>query len=269
LRMLSAEEERQVVTQWNETEAEYPREACIHELFAEQAQQRPDAVAVIDAAGQISYGELNQRANQVANHLQALGVGPEVVVGICVERSVTMVVGLLGILKAGGAYLPLDAEYPRERLEYMVADAGVTVLLTQRELRARLPQQMSAAVVYLDSEELWAGSSAEPSSRALPLKSSTPLDTVSTTCGSGWVRSCAATEILNTDVKAAHPPATAGGTDCVQQRILTFEAKPSATHSSPSTQRISCLTPQPCAGHKSEDASTGTARDSRATIGDG
>src|SRR5262249_10208876 len=85
LRLLSEEEERQIVTEWNETTAEYPREACIHELFTEQAEQRPDAVAVIDAAGQLSYGELNRRANQLASRLQALGVGPEVVVGICVE----------------------------------------------------------------------------------------------------------------------------------------------------------------------------------------
>jgi amino acid adenylation domain-containing protein/non-ribosomal peptide synthase protein (TIGR01720 family) len=164
LRMLSAGEERQIVTEWNETGREYRREACIHELFAEQARRRPDAVAVIAEGEQVSYGELDQRANQVANHLQSLGVGPEVVVGICVERSVAMVVGLLGILKAGGAYLPLDAEYPRERLEYMIADAGASVLLTQSELRERLPEQVNAQVVYVDSEEFGHGSVAEPQS---------------------------------------------------------------------------------------------------------
>jgi amino acid adenylation domain-containing protein len=164
LRMLSAGEERQIVTEWNETECEYPREVCIHELFAEQARRTPHAVAVIAEGEEVSYGELDRRANQVASRLQQLGVGPEVVVGICVERSVSMVVGLLGILKAGGAYLPLDAEYPRERLEYMIADAGVSVLLTQRELRERLPQQVSAHVVYLESDALSESSVDEPQS---------------------------------------------------------------------------------------------------------
>jgi amino acid adenylation domain-containing protein/non-ribosomal peptide synthase protein (TIGR01720 family) len=164
LRMLSAAEERQIVAEWNDTEREYPQEVCIHELFAEQARRTPEAIAVVAEDEQVSYRELDQRANQVANQLQTLGAGPEVVVGICVERSVAMVVGLLGTLKAGGAYLPLDAEYPRERLEYMIEDAGVSVLLTQRELRERLPQQVSAQVVYLDSEELWASSVEEPQS---------------------------------------------------------------------------------------------------------
>jgi amino acid adenylation domain-containing protein len=162
LRMLTAAEEQQIVTEWNETEREYPREVCIHELFVEQARRTPEAIAVVAEDEQVSYRELDQRANQVANHLQTLGVGPEVVVGICVERSVAMVVGLLGTLKAGGAYLPLDAEYPRERLEYMIEDAGVSVLLTQRELRERLPEQMSAEVLYLDSEVLSESSTADP-----------------------------------------------------------------------------------------------------------
>jgi amino acid adenylation domain-containing protein len=161
LRMLSAAEAQQMA-EWNETEREYPQEVCIHELFAEQARRTPEAIAVIAEDEQVTYGELDQRANQVANQLQSLGVGPEVVVGICVERSVATVVGLLGILKAGGAYLPLDAEYPRERLEYMIADAGATVLLTQSELRERLPLQVSAEVLYLDSEVLSEISVVEP-----------------------------------------------------------------------------------------------------------
>ncbi len=165
LRMLSAAEERQVVAEWNETAREYAREACIHELFAEQAQRRPDAVAVIADGEQVSYGKLNARANQLAHRLQSLGVGPEVVVGICAERSVELIVGLLGILKAGGVYLPLDAEYPQERLEYMVADAGVSVLLTQSELRDRLP--LSAGVHCLDLDtEFVSGDSSTPESGA-------------------------------------------------------------------------------------------------------
>jgi amino acid adenylation domain-containing protein/non-ribosomal peptide synthase protein (TIGR01720 family) len=157
LRMLSAAEEQQVVAEWNETKSEYPREACLHELFAEQAAQSPEAIAVIADGEEVSYGELNRRANQLGRRLQLLGVRPEVVVGICVERSVAMVVGLLGILKAGGAYLPLDAEYPRERLKYMIEDARASVLLTQIELRERLPAELSAEILYLESEEWEAG----------------------------------------------------------------------------------------------------------------
>jgi amino acid adenylation domain-containing protein/non-ribosomal peptide synthase protein (TIGR01720 family) len=164
LRMLDVEEERQVITEWNETRREYAREACIHELFAEQARRRPEAIAVIADGEQVSYGELDQRANQVARRLQQLGVGPEVVVGICVERSVAMVVGLLGILKAGGAYLPLDAEYPQERLEYMLSDAGVKVLLTQSELRERLP--VSDGIECLELSDWFASEAGEPESGA-------------------------------------------------------------------------------------------------------
>ena len=166
LRMLSADEERQVVEEWNDTQREYARETCIHELFAEEAQRRPDAVAVVADGEQVSYGELNRRANQLAWRLQELGVGPEVVVGICVERSVELIVGLLGILKAGGAYLPLDAEYPRERLEYMVADAGVNVVLTQSSLRDRLPLTVDVQYVELESDSFVRGDSTAPESGA-------------------------------------------------------------------------------------------------------
>jgi non-ribosomal peptide synthetase component F len=102
-------------------------------------------------AEQVSYGELNERANQLAHYLRELGVGPEGRVGICVERSVEMVVGLLGILKAGGAYVPLDAQYPEERLRFMLADAQVEVLLTQEQLLGRLPEH-EAQVVCLDRD---------------------------------------------------------------------------------------------------------------------
>ena len=100
----------------------------------EQAARDPDAVAVVFEAEQLSYGELNARANRLAHHLRGLGVGPEVVVGLCVERSLDMVVGILGILKAGGAYLPLDPSYPKDRLAYLLNDAGISVLLTQEKL---------------------------------------------------------------------------------------------------------------------------------------
>ncbi|MGH3592768.1 MAG: condensation domain-containing protein, partial [Pseudonocardiaceae bacterium] len=124
LPLLSAEERRQQLVEWNRTERDFPR-ACVHELFEEQARRRGEAIAVVYEGEQVSYGELNRRANQLGRYLRERGVGPEVAVGLCVERSVEMVVGILGILKAGGGYVPLDPEYPGERLSYMVEDAGV------------------------------------------------------------------------------------------------------------------------------------------------
>jgi amino acid adenylation domain-containing protein len=134
------EAERRQVEEWNATEADYPAEKCIHQLFEEQASRTPDAVAVICGEQQVAYGELNGRANQVAHYLRRVGVGPEMLVGLCMERSVEAVVGLLGILKAGGAYLPLDPEYPRERLAHMLEQAQVSILLTQRRLLEALPK---------------------------------------------------------------------------------------------------------------------------------
>ena len=113
--------------------------ATLPELFAAQVARTPDAVAVVFEDAALTYGELDARANQLAHHLRALGVGPEVVVGLCVERSLEMLVGLLGILKAGGAYLPLDPDYPHERLAFMLEDAGAPVLVTQSALLDRLP----------------------------------------------------------------------------------------------------------------------------------
>jgi amino acid adenylation domain-containing protein len=151
LPLLSAAERHQLLVEWNDTTAEYPIDKCIHQLFEAQVEKTPDAVAVVFEDQQLTYRELNQRANQLAHYLQTLGVRPEVLVGICVERSLEMVVGLLGILKAGGAYVPLDPEYPRERLDYMLADAGVEVLLTQLELLSSLSSH-TARVVYLDTD---------------------------------------------------------------------------------------------------------------------
>lgn len=131
--------ERHQLLVWNNTQADYPKDRCIHELFAAQAEKTPDAVAVVFEDQQITYQQLNYRANQLANYLQKLGVKPEVLVGICVERSIEMVVGLLGIFKAGGAYLPLDPSDPQERLTFMLEDAQVSVLLTQKQLLEELP----------------------------------------------------------------------------------------------------------------------------------
>jgi amino acid adenylation domain-containing protein len=134
LPILTEAERYQVLVEWNDTTADYPRDKCIHELFEEQADRTPDATAVEFDGQRLTYGELNDRANQLGHHLISLGVGPETLVGICIERSIELVVGLLGILKAGGACVPLDPSYPKERLEFMLSDARVAVLLTQRTL---------------------------------------------------------------------------------------------------------------------------------------
>ena len=151
LPLMSEEERRQVVEEWNGTRREYARDACVHEVFEGQAERTPERVAVVFEGEELSYGELNRRANQVARYLRKRGVGPEVLVGIAVERSLAMVVGVLGILKAGGAYVPLDVEYPKERLGFMLQDTGVKVLLSQRDLVGRLPEH-EAEVVSLDGD---------------------------------------------------------------------------------------------------------------------
>ena len=114
------------------------KDLCIHQLFEAQVDRAPDGIAVAFEAEALTYGQLNRRANQLAHHLRALGVGPEVVVAVCLERSLAGVIGLLGILKAGGAFVPLDPAYPRERLAFMLRDARVPVLLTQERLAAGL-----------------------------------------------------------------------------------------------------------------------------------
>ncbi|WP_045190298.1 AMP-binding protein, partial [Pseudomonas tussilaginis] len=123
LPLLDGEEQRQIVAQWNATAATYPLDTPVHRLIEQQVRATPDAPALCMGEQQLSYRELDQRANQLAHQLIALGVGPEVLVGIAVERSLEMVIGLLAILKAGGAYVPLDPEYPEERLAYMIEDS--------------------------------------------------------------------------------------------------------------------------------------------------
>jgi amino acid adenylation domain-containing protein len=151
LPLLGSKEIEQILLEHNATQAYYPQEWCIHQLVAVQADRAPEAVALRFASETMSYGELNERANQLARYLQALGVGPEVRVGLCVERSPDMVVGMLGILKAGGAYVPLDPAYPSSRLARMLEDAAVPVLLSQESLADRLPRH-NAQVLCLDSD---------------------------------------------------------------------------------------------------------------------
>ena len=150
LPLLTEEERHQLLIEWNDTGTDYPNDCCLHQLFEANEKKRPNAVALMFKKEQVTYAELNRRANQLAQHLQSLGVSPEVRVGICVERSVEMVVAILGTLKAGGAYVPLDPTYPRERLAFMLEDAKVSVLLTQQRLLAGLPEHR-ATVACLDT----------------------------------------------------------------------------------------------------------------------
>ncbi|REJ44215.1 MAG: amino acid adenylation domain-containing protein [Microcystis flos-aquae TF09] len=152
LPLLNPEEEYQLLEEWNETKADYSYNKCIHQLIEEQAARTPDGVAVVFENQQLTYAELNSRANQLAHYLRSLGVETEVIVGLCVERSLDMIVALIGILKAGAAYLPLDPEYPLERLQFMLEDSQVPLLLTQSSLIDKLPNHQ-AKTVFL--AEIW------------------------------------------------------------------------------------------------------------------
>jgi aspartate racemase len=152
LPLLSLAERRRILVEWNRTEVEYPRHTTIPELFAAQAERKPEAVALTFQEQSLTYGELNRQANRLANQLRGLGVGLETRVGICVERSLEMVVGLLAILKAGGACVPLDPGYPKKRLAFLLEDAGIQVLLTHKRLKSVLSSR-HLNVVFLDKLE--------------------------------------------------------------------------------------------------------------------
>jgi amino acid adenylation domain-containing protein len=151
LPLLTELEKHQLIVEWNDTKTEYPQNQCIHQLFEEQVERTPDAIALIFGNQKLTYRELNERANKVAHYLKTLGVKPDVLVGICMERSLKMVIGILAIIKAGGAYVPLDPTYPKERLAFMLADAQVSVLLVQPHLIQELPPHQ-AQVVCIDSD---------------------------------------------------------------------------------------------------------------------
>jgi len=159
LPLLTKAEQNQLLVEWNDTKVEYRQNKCIHQLFEATVECTPDAIALIARSAialvfeeqQLTYRELNQRANQLAHYLQKLGIQPEMPVAICVERSLEMVIGLLGILKAGGAYVPIDPSYPQQRLAYILSNSQVPVLLTQKKLVPKLPEH-DAHVVCLDTE---------------------------------------------------------------------------------------------------------------------
>ena len=149
LSLVTEAERRQMLVEWNQTEVAYPQ-GCVHELFEKQARRTPELAAVICDGQQLSYAELNRRANQLGHYLRTLGVGPEVVVALCLERSLEMVVALLGILKAGGAYVPLDPKLPVERMAFMLEDSQAAVLLTRQSILDRLPSA-SVKIVHMDT----------------------------------------------------------------------------------------------------------------------
>jgi amino acid adenylation domain-containing protein len=148
--LLSAEEKHQILRDWNATGSDYPAQACLHELVEAVVEQSPESIAVSYGDKRLSYRELNDRANGVAARLRELGVGPEVPVGLCTDRSLELVVGELAILKSGGVYVPLDSDYPSERLAFMLSDVGAQVLLTQQHLLDALPE-FSGEVICLDA----------------------------------------------------------------------------------------------------------------------
>src|SRR6185369_12948896 len=151
LEVVGKAERQLLLVEWNDTDAAYPRTACVHELFQDQARRQPNHIAVEFEGERLTYRELNERANQVANYLRRLGVTAEVRVGILMERSLEMIVGLWGVLKAGGAYVPLDPASPEARLTFMLEDASVQVILTQEKLSQRLSGSQDK-IICLDSD---------------------------------------------------------------------------------------------------------------------
>ncbi len=181
LPLLTEPERQQVLVQWNATQSEYPSNTPIHQLFEAQAACTPDAVAIVFENQSLTYRALNRRANQLAHDLQALGVGPETLVGLCIERSLEMAVGILGILKADGAYVPLDPAYPQDRLAFMLTDTHTPVILTQQHLRDLLPNT-EADIVCVDAA--WERISRNSSTNPTPLITADHLAYVMYTSGS-------------------------------------------------------------------------------------
>ncbi|WP_338552863.1 non-ribosomal peptide synthase/polyketide synthase [Paenibacillus sp. KS-LC4] len=169
LELATAGEKAEIVEQFNNTATVYPREKTLHQLIEEQAQRLPDAVALVFEERQLTYGELNERANRLARTLRSQGVGEERLVALMAERSMEMIVGMLAILKAGGAYVAIDPEYPEERIRYMIEDSGAHVMLAQRQLRERIPTQ--STLVFLDDEQSYSddGSNLEHCNEATDL----------------------------------------------------------------------------------------------------
>src|SRR5690349_977633 len=223
LDILGAAERHTILREWNATARAVPG-ATLPELFAAQVARTPAADAVVFEDERLSYGELDARSSRLAHHLRALGVGPEVVVGLCIERSLAMLVGLVGILKAGGAYLPLDPDYPRERLAFMLADAGAPVLLTRAALRGHLPVH-NAQVVCLDAD--WPAIARQPTTAPVTgLAPQHPAYVIYTSGSTGMPKGVAVTHGGIPNLAAAHIDrlAIAPGDRILQFASLSFDA---------------------------------------------
>ncbi len=179
--ILSAAEQQKILTDWNNTSTPYPADKCVHELIADQAARTPDETAVIFENTHLTYHQLDQRANQLAHHLQKLGITPDTPVGVYMDRSAEMMIALLGILKAGGAYLPLDPAYPAARIAFMIEDTNTPLLITQSHLVHKLPPHQ-ATVIRIDSD--WATIATQPDTPPQPLATPDHLAYIIYTSGS-------------------------------------------------------------------------------------
>src|SRR5712671_6572015 len=157
-----------VLVDWNTTRSEFPSDKCVHELVEGQVSLAPDSIAIVQDERTLTYAELNERANQLAHYLQNKGLGPDTVVGICLKRSPELMIALLGVLKAGGACLPLDPEYPLERLAYMLKDSQASVLLTQPGLIPELGSRCETVLLEPGLEVLRGQSKENPRAAATP-----------------------------------------------------------------------------------------------------
>jgi amino acid adenylation domain-containing protein len=179
--LLSDDEQRRLLVELNETAAPFSAEKCVHELFEKQVERAPEAIAIRNGSEELNYRELNLRANKLARYLRGIGIGPEVFVGIFMDRSIEMLVGLLAVLKSGGAYVPLDPQYPLERVRFMIEDSQARVVLTQNSLLDRLPDS-AAQTICLDAD--CASFSNESSENLQPLAMANNLAYVIYTSGS-------------------------------------------------------------------------------------
>ncbi len=221
--LLAKAEREQLLSEWNDSAAEYPREKCFDELFEAQTRRTPDAVAAVSGGQQLTYYELSERSNKVARRLQEWGVHQEVLVGICMERSIDMIVGLLGILKAGGAYVPLDPTYPKERLDHILDDAKPRLVLTESALAGKLfREQPNVLCIEKIGDEL-ARAEAQPASHA---RSSSNLAYVLYTSGStGQPKGVEVTHrsLVNFLTSMAHVPGMNGHDTLLAVTTLAFD----------------------------------------------